>query len=88
MKTGIVKCYFADRGFGFIKPDDGAADIFVGDLAIKMSGLGTLKKGDRISFAVEPDKQGRPRASNLSRAGVPHSDADVPVRFGRPVGFY
>ena len=65
-QTGTVKFYNETKGFGFIKPDAGGADVFVHVSAIERSGIGTLTEGARISFETEPDKRGKgPKAVNL-----------------------
>jgi len=67
--TGTVKFFNGDKGYGFIRPDDGSRDVFVHVSAITSSGLGTLNEGQRISFEVEPDKRGKgPKAINLRPA--------------------
>ena len=65
-QQGIVKFFNADKGYGFIKPDDGGRDIFVHITAVEAAGLTTLNEGQRITFEVEPDKKGKgPKAINL-----------------------
>ena len=65
-QTGIVKFFNAERGYGFIKPDDGARDVFVHITAVEQAGLKSLNEGQKISFDVEPDKKGKgPKAVNL-----------------------
>ena len=55
-----------ERGYGFIKPDDGGHDVFVHISAIERAGLMELAEGQRITFDVEPDKKGKgPKAVNL-----------------------
>lgn len=67
--TGTVKFFNGDKGYGFIRPDDGSRDVFVHVSAVTSSGLGTLNEGQRISFEVEPDKRGKgPKAINLRPA--------------------
>ncbi len=67
--TGTVKFFNSDKGYGFIKPDDGGRDVFVHVSAVMSSGLGTLNEGQRVSFEVEPDKRGKgPKAVNLQSA--------------------
>jgi len=64
--TGTVKFFNAERGYGFIKPDDGGRDVFVHITAVEQAGLKSLTEGQRISFEVEPDKKGKgPKAVNL-----------------------
>jgi CspA family cold shock protein len=68
-QTGTVKFYNEQKGFGFIKPDGGGADVFVHVSAIERSGIGHLAEGSRISFETEPDKRGKgPKAVNLQPA--------------------
>jgi CspA family cold shock protein len=67
--TGTVKFFNNDKGFGFIRPDDGSRDVFVHVSAVTSSGIGTLNEGQRVSFEVEPDKRGKgPKAINLKAA--------------------
>jgi len=67
--TGTVKFFNTEKGYGFIRPDDGSRDVFVHVSAVTSSGLGTLNEGQRISFEVEPDKRGKgPKAVNLRPA--------------------
>jgi CspA family cold shock protein len=55
-----------ERGYGFIKPDDGGRDVFVHITAVERAGLKDLAEGQRITFEVEPDKKGKgPKAVNL-----------------------
>ena len=66
MHTGTVKFFNADKGFGFITPDEGGNDVFVHITAVKDSGLADLRDGQRVSFETEPDKRGKgPKAVNL-----------------------
>ncbi|HRF09948.1 MAG TPA: cold-shock protein [Xanthobacteraceae bacterium] len=67
--SGTVKFFNSEKGYGFIKPDDGGRDVFVHVSAVMNSGLGTLNEGQRVSFEVEPDKRGKgPKAVNLQSA--------------------
>jgi len=69
-QTGVVKFFNTERGYGFIKPDDGARDVFVHITAVEQAGLKSLNEGQRISFDVEPDKKGKgPKAVNLVVTG-------------------
>lgn len=66
-QTGEVKFFNNDKGFGFIKPDDGSADIFVHISAVQESGLPGLKDAQKVSFDTEPDRRGKgPKAVNIS----------------------
>jgi CspA family cold shock protein len=68
--TGTVKFFNAERGYGFIKPDDGGRDVFVHITAVEHAGLKSLTEGQRISFDVEPDKKGKgPKAVDLVVTG-------------------
>jgi len=65
-QSGTVKFYNAQKGYGFIKPDDGGKDVFVHVTAVERSGINNLDEGMRISFETEPDKRGKgPKAVNL-----------------------
>jgi CspA family cold shock protein len=69
-QTGVVKFFNGERGYGFIKPDDGGRDVFVHITAVEQAGLKSLSEGQRISFDVEPDKKGKgPKAVNLVVTG-------------------
>jgi CspA family cold shock protein len=68
--TGTVKFFNGERGYGFIKPDDGGRDVFVHITAVERAGMKALNEGQRISFEVEPDKKGKgPKAVNLVLSG-------------------
>ena len=63
---GVVKFFNGERGYGFIKPDDGGRDVIVHVTAVEQAGLKGLNEGQRICFEVEPDKKGKgPKAVNL-----------------------
>ena len=65
-QSGTVKFYNAQKGYGFIKPDDGGKDVFVHVTAVERAGIANLNEGARISFETEPDKRGKgPKAVNL-----------------------
>jgi CspA family cold shock protein len=69
-QTGVVKFFNTERGYGFIKPDDGGRDVFVHITAVEQAGLKSLNEGQHISFDVEPDKKGKgPKAVNLVVTG-------------------
>lgn len=65
-QQGTIKFYNAEKGYGFIKPDDGGRDIFVHVTAVEASGIGSLTEGQRVNFDIEPDKKGKgPKAVDL-----------------------
>ncbi|TMJ06183.1 MAG: cold-shock protein [Alphaproteobacteria bacterium] len=67
---GVVKFFNSERGYGFIKPDDGGRDVFVHITAVERAGMKSLNEGQRLSFEVEPDKKGKgPKAVNLVITG-------------------
>ncbi len=63
-QTGVVKFFNAERGYGFIKPDDGARDVFVHISALERAGLNTLNEGQRVSYELATNK-GKTSAANL-----------------------
>ena len=65
MANGTVKWFNSTKGFGFVKPDDSSADIFIHISAVQKAGLQTLDEGQRISFDIE-DNKGRKAAGNIS----------------------
>jgi len=64
MSTGTVKWFNADKGYGFIAPDDGGKDLFVHHSEVKTSGYATLKEGQKVSYEVGEGKKG-PCANNV-----------------------
>lgn len=69
MPTGTVKFFNETKGFGFIQPEDGNADIFVHISAVERSGMRTLQEGQKISYDAVPDKRnGKNTAENLRPA--------------------
>ena len=70
MATGTVKWFNATKGFGFIQPDSGGADVFVHISAVERAGLSTLVEGQKINFEIEQDRRtGKSSAGQLSKAG-------------------
>jgi CspA family cold shock protein len=66
MTTGVVKFYNSDRGYGFIKPDDGGPDVFVHVTALEQAGLQSIAEGARLSFdAVMDQRKGKANAQNV-----------------------
>ncbi len=66
MATGIVKFFNTEKGYGFIKPDDGRPDVFVHIRSVERSGLVGLAQTMRVGFdVVENKRTGKPEAGNL-----------------------
>ena len=64
MSTGTVKWFNAQKGFGFIQPDDGGKDVFVHISAVERAGLRGLNEGQKIAYELQ-DERGRTAAVNL-----------------------
>ncbi|KAE9658635.1 cold-shock protein [Pseudomonas fluorescens] len=64
MATGTVKWFNAEKGFGFITPDDKSADLFVHYSAITGEGFKTLEEGQKVEFEVSQGQKG-PQAANI-----------------------
>ena len=70
MASGTVKFFNSAKGFGFIAPDEGGADVFVHASAVEQAGLRTLNEGDRVTFEVEEDRRsGKLAATDLRVTG-------------------
>jgi CspA family cold shock protein len=66
MATGTVKWFNGVKGFGFIQPDNGGADVFVHISAVERAGLGSLNEGQKVSFELETDRRsGKTSAGQL-----------------------
>ncbi|WP_159980738.1 MULTISPECIES: cold-shock protein [unclassified Novosphingobium] len=68
MPTGTVKFFNADKGYGFISPEDGGQDSFVHISAVQSAGMRTLDKDQRVSYEVEVGRNGKASAVNLRSA--------------------
>jgi CspA family cold shock protein len=69
MNTGTVKWFNSQKGYGFIQPDNGGADVFVHISAVERAGMTTLNEGQKISYEVLADRRtGKSAAGNLSAA--------------------
>lgn len=67
MTIGTVKFFNADKGYGFIQPDDGGKDAFVHISAVQAAGMHTLEKDQRVSYDLQEDR-GKTSACNLTNA--------------------
>ena len=65
MAVGTVKWFNPQKGFGFILPESGGADVFVHISAVEKAGLATLSDGQKVSFDVGADRSGKMSAINL-----------------------
>ena len=66
MPTGTVKWFNAQKGYGFIQPDDGSNDILVHRTAVERAGLGGLNDGQKLAYEIEAGRQpGKSSAVNL-----------------------
>ncbi len=66
MASGTVKWFNGTKGYGFIQPDEGGADVFVHISAVERAGLRSLNEGQKVSYELERDKRsGKMSAGNL-----------------------
>jgi len=68
MPTGTVKFFNADKGYGFIQPEDGGNDAFVHISAVEAAGMATLDRDQRVTYELEQDRRGKMSAVNLQSA--------------------
>ena len=66
MTTGTVKWFNSAKGFGFIEPEDGSKDAFVHISAVERAGLTSLNEGQKVSYELQPGRDGKTSAENLS----------------------
>tara|TARA_Y100001960_G_C14325104_1_gene657265 strand:+ start:251 stop:454 length:204 start_codon:yes stop_codon:yes gene_type:complete len=64
MKTGTVKWFNEDKGYGFIAVEGEKNDVFVHFSALKAAGIRTLNEGDEVSFEID-ESRGKPAATNI-----------------------
>jgi len=69
MNTGTVKFFNVNKGYGFIQPDSGSADVFVHISAVERAGMRTIVEGQKLSFEIVRDaRSGKSSAENLQDA--------------------
>lgn len=69
MKKGTVKFYNAQKGFGFIQPEDGSTDVFVHATALERAGLRGLAEGQKVMFDTAEDRRsGKTAVNNIQEA--------------------
>jgi CspA family cold shock protein len=69
MTIGTVKWFNAQKGYGFIQPEDGSNDVFVHISAVERAGMGNLTEGQKIGFELQRDRRsGKLSACNLQAA--------------------
>jgi len=79
MSVGTVKWFNDAKGFGFIQPEGGGADVFAHFSAVQMEGFRTLKQGTRVSFEIVQGPKG-----DLAQNITPLADAQVDSATVRP----
>ena len=65
MITGTVKFFNANKGFGFIQPEDGSKDAFVHITALERAGISGLAEGQKVTYEMEDGRDGKPSATNI-----------------------
>lgn len=65
MATGTVKWFNSDKGYGFIQPDAGGADVFVHISAVERAGIRSLPDGQKVSYETEAGRSGKVSAVDL-----------------------
>jgi CspA family cold shock protein len=67
MPVGTVKFFNTQKGYGFIRPDDGSKDVFVHITAVERAGMRSLAEGQKISYEILTER-GKQAAGNLQPA--------------------
>lgn len=68
MPNGTVKWFNPAKGFGFIEPEDGSSDAFVHISAVERAGLSQLNEGQKVSYELQTQQNGKLSAENLTVA--------------------
>ncbi len=68
MPNGVVKWFNPTKGYGFVAPDTGGKDVFIHISAVQKAGMRTLNEGQKLSFEIEAQQNGRAAAVNLAAA--------------------
>jgi cold shock protein len=68
MPLGTVKWFNAQKGYGFIQPQQGGKDVFVHISAVERAGLGSLSEGQQVNYEITAER-GKESATNLTLAG-------------------
>ncbi len=65
MPSGTVKWFNADKGYGFVEPDDGGKDVFVHVSAVDRAGIPSLREGQKLRYELTAGRDGRMAAEDL-----------------------
>ena len=68
MTIGTVKFFNADKGYGFIQPDDNSGDAFVHITAVEAAGMASLDRDQRVQYELQSGRDGRASAVNIQSA--------------------
>ena len=63
MATGTVKWFSAEKGYGFITPDEGGEDLFVHYSSLQMEGFRVLREGQKVEYETAPGRKGQQAVS-------------------------
>ena len=70
MSNGTVKWFNGQKGYGFIQPEEGGADVFVHISAVERAGLQTLREGQKVAYETERGRNGKIAAAETRIAGI------------------
>jgi cold shock protein len=69
LQTGTVKWFNAEKGYGFIQPENGGPDAFVHVSAVERAGMDSLREGERVQYELVRGNNGKSSAEELKPAG-------------------